>query len=86
MTLDEVIAYFGSTVILNQVTGMSRNNIANWKRMGYVPILSQVKIERRTGGALKANLEDTHADVERDRADIGEIKGSPSDEGISGPA
>ena len=58
MTLDEVKKYFNTGYQLSKVTGMSLNNIYNWEKMGYVPILSQIKIEERTNGALKARIED----------------------------
>jgi hypothetical protein len=58
MTLDEVKKHFNTGYQLKKITGMSYNNIYNWEKLGYVPILSQMKIECRTKGALRANLAD----------------------------
>ncbi len=65
MTLDEVKKHFNTGYQLKKVTGMSYNNIYNWEKLGYVPILSQMKIETRTHGALKASLNDIGAKNDR---------------------
>lgn len=56
MTIDEVEKYYGSAWKMERKHKMSHKNITNWKRIGYVPILTQIKIERLTGGVLKADL------------------------------
>lgn len=61
MTIDEVKKYFNTGYNLNKVTGMSNTSLSNWVKMGWVPILSQIKIEERTNGQLKARLEDVGA-------------------------
>lgn len=62
MTIDEVEAYYGSGWKMERKHKLSHMNIRNWKRLGYVPITTQLKIERLTNGALKASLE--HCGVE----------------------
>lgn len=57
MTIDEVEKYYGSAWKMERKHKLSHKNISNWKRLGYVPILTQIKIEKLTGGVLKANLE-----------------------------
>lgn len=56
MKLDEVLEYFGTSHRMEKTTGLSHQNMANWKRLGYVPITTQIKIERLTKGSLKADL------------------------------
>ncbi len=58
MTIDEVIKYFGNNYRYHKRTGMSPNNIYNWKRLGYIPIDTQMKIEQLSNGELKADLSD----------------------------
>lgn len=54
MTPKEVRKYFGTGYKLNQLTGMSDNNLNNWDKLGYVPFKSQKKIEELTNGELVA--------------------------------
>ena len=56
MTIDDVIKFFGSGYSFNKKTKISCNSFYTWKAKGYIPIVSQMKIERLTAGALKANL------------------------------
>ncbi len=58
MTIDEVEKYYESAWKMQYKHGLSHNNMANWKRLGYVPILTQLKIEGLTDGVLKASLDD----------------------------
>lgn len=62
MTIDEVITYFGSAWKMNQKIGMAHQNINNWKRYGFIPIMTQMKIEKLTDGELKASLDDCKAE------------------------
>lgn len=55
MTLDDIKKYFGSSYKFSQATGMAHTNFVNWHRKGFVPYLTQGKIERFTGGALVAD-------------------------------
>lgn len=57
MKIDDVITYYRNAYQFSKRTKMSINNIRNWKKMGHIPIASQVKIEKISNGVLKANLE-----------------------------
>lgn len=57
MTLDEVKQYFGSTYNFNKKTGMHHGCIKNWNNQGYIPIKTQLRLEKLTNGELKASLE-----------------------------
>lgn len=56
MTIEDVINYFGSGYKLNLLTNMSKTTFHNWKKKGYVPISTQIKLESFTKGKLKADL------------------------------
>ncbi len=58
MTLVELEKYFGSFYKASIQTGMRHNTIGGWKKKGYIPIVSQMKIEKATDGKLKARFED----------------------------
>lgn len=58
MTLNDLIQYFGNSYQFNKKTGMAHCNYIRWKKIGYIPIQTQSKIEEMTNGALKARLED----------------------------
>lgn len=57
MTIEEVEKYFLSSYQFEKRTGMMHNCFSNWKRKGYVPIKTQIKLQEFTKGELKANLE-----------------------------
>jgi len=50
----EVRRYFKSQYNFHKVTGMSAASLGNWLKWGFVPILSQLKLEKITNGELKA--------------------------------
>lgn len=58
MTLDDIKDFFGSSYRFCKDTGMSHTNYVKWKRVGYVPILTQNRIEQITKGKLKADFKD----------------------------
>lgn len=58
MTIDEVKKYFGSGYKYEKITGRSHTNFIAWRRAGYIPILTQNKLEKITGGGLKADYID----------------------------
>jgi hypothetical protein len=58
MTAQEIYNYFGNSMKFQDATGMRHGNIYNWKQSSYVPMLSQMKIERLTNGELTAKWED----------------------------
>lgn len=55
MTLDEVIAYFGSPWKACMVLNLRAQNATYWKEKGYIPPLQQYRLEKITNGALLAN-------------------------------
>ncbi len=54
MTPKEVQEYFKSGYKFHKFTKMSANSLGNWLNWGYVPYLSQKKIESLTNGKLAA--------------------------------
>lgn len=56
MTVEELKIYFGSSYHFKKVTGMSASSYLNWCNWGYIPIVSQIKLERLTKGGLKADF------------------------------
>jgi len=57
MTIEELEKYYGNSYQFEKRTGMSSGNFPGWKKLGYIPIFSQMKIERLTNGVLKASLD-----------------------------
>ena len=56
MTIDEVLQYYGTGYRMNKMIGLSPTLPSNWRKYGYIPIQTQMKIERLSKGVLKANL------------------------------
>ena len=57
MTLDDLKNHFGNSLRFQEKTGMSHANYVHWAKCGYIPILSQMKIQKLTGGTLKADFD-----------------------------
>lgn len=57
MTFEEVSKYYGSGYNFHKQTGMSHANFISWRNKGYVPIHTQIKLEKMTNGSLKASLD-----------------------------
>lgn len=57
MTYDELEQYYGSGYQIAKKGGFSAGAPYNWKRQGFIPIETQIIIEERTSGILRANLE-----------------------------
>lgn len=55
MTPKEVKKYYRTLYGFNKQTGMSCSSLHNWLKWGYVPLVSQVKLEKMTNGALTAH-------------------------------
>lgn len=55
MTKDEAIRYFGGVPALARALGIRRQAIYQWES---VPEKQQLRLEKITGGALVAELED----------------------------
>lgn len=58
MTLDEIKKHFGTAFDFHLETGMSHVNYYNWADYGFIPMLTQVKLQELTNGALKADYKD----------------------------
>jgi hypothetical protein len=56
MTFEELKKYYKNGNRFEIETGLSHVNWLHWKRRGYIPINSQMKIERITQGKLTADL------------------------------
>lgn len=56
MTYEEVEKYYGSGYRIAKDGGFSAGAPYNWKRQGFIPIETQMIIEKRTEGRLKADL------------------------------
>ena len=61
MTIDDIKEFYGSYYNCCKQLRFSTQTPQNWKRLGYIPITTQMKIERLSEGALKADLKDCHA-------------------------
>lgn len=57
MTLDEVVAHFGTMYQVAKQLGISYDTPRNWKRIGFIPADMQVKIHRYTDGKLQFSME-----------------------------
>lgn len=58
MTIEEVLAYFKTNYQISKLLQMSAHTPSNWRKIGYIPADSQVRIEIYTKGALKLNIND----------------------------
>ena len=56
MTYDEVVQHYGTAYKVSKDGGFSRGAPYNWKKQGFIPIETQMLIEKRTDGKLKASL------------------------------
>lgn len=62
MTLEEVLDYYGTGYKFSKLTGMSPSNFVLWKARGFIPIVSQIRIENASGGMLVARITDARSD------------------------
>lgn len=58
MTPDQVKKKYGSLYRFSKETKMSCCSLSNWLKWGYVPIMSQKKLEKITNGELKSSWDD----------------------------
>lgn len=65
MRLKDVLDHYGNIYRFERDSGMSHNSYYNWARRGYIPIVSQIKLERLTEGKLQADLSHTVKDESR---------------------
>jgi len=59
MNIKDLEGRYKNAYEFERETKMSHNNWTNWKEKGYIPILSQLRIEKLTGGDFVASLDDT---------------------------
>lgn len=57
MTLDDLKKFFINGNRFEIETGISHVNWHNWKARGYIPIKSQMKLQKITQGKLIADLD-----------------------------
>jgi hypothetical protein len=55
MTVDELIAHFGSVSATARALGVKDPSVSEWKATGVVPELRQYQAEIASGGKLKAD-------------------------------
>ena len=58
MTVKDIEKKWKYDCVFAMETGMSPGCLWNWRKRGIIPLLSQLRLERRTNGELKANLND----------------------------
>ena len=58
MTNEEVVSHFGTWYKVTMQGGFSINAPTYWKKLGYIPTLSQMKLEKITQGKLVYREED----------------------------
>lgn len=56
MTILELIKEYRTGYRFKAETGLSHTCFHNWKKRGYIPIHSQIMIQRLTNGRLKADI------------------------------
>jgi len=56
MKIEDVMVYFGSARGMERQIGISHASMTNWRERGYIPIETQVRIQRLTEDMLKADL------------------------------
>lgn len=59
MKFSDLEEYFKSAYNFERLTTLSNVNWYRWKYKGYIPYFSQRRLERITGGALKASVDDS---------------------------
>jgi|FreactTroBogLake_1042271.scaffolds.fasta_scaffold19133_2 hypothetical protein len=57
MTPKDVLNYFGTTYRFGKETKIKPHTLSSWIKKGYIPLNSQVMIERFTNGALKIDYD-----------------------------
>ncbi len=55
MTLDDIKKHFGNSMQFERSTKMNHSCYTKWQNKGYIPVLTQRRIEELTGGKLKAD-------------------------------
>lgn len=55
MKPDQVIKHFGGQVAAAAAIGVQQPTVCNWRKLGEVPKVQQMRIQAITNGALKAD-------------------------------
>ena len=55
MTIEEAVMTFGSGRRVCLALGISDRNYTKWKNRGWIPHVQQLRLEKLTNGALKAD-------------------------------
>ncbi len=66
MTIEDVLRHFGTCYRVAKDVGFAQNTPRNWRKIGYIPIDAQARIQEFTNGILKLNFKDAHAYKGRD--------------------
>lgn len=59
MKLIDVMKHYGDVTTIHKEIGVTRQCISVWKVRGYIPLVSQYRIQELTNGKLVASLLDT---------------------------
>lgn len=63
MKLEDVKDFYGNSYQFSKKTGMDHANYLNWQKKGFIPIKTQLRIEKMTNGMLKADLNHINREV-----------------------
>ena len=59
MTLDEIYTHFNQNwAEVARELKIGTTTLQNWQRKGFIPIVSQIKIDERSDGLFVARIED----------------------------
>ena len=58
MKYEQVMEHFKTAYRLRKELGISTSAPSNWRKLGYIPIETQLRIEELTSGLLRASLDD----------------------------
>lgn len=58
MTIEELKEYYETGYAFNKETGMAANSFETWCKQGFIPVHSQLKVEKASSGELVARIED----------------------------
>lgn len=58
MTPDDVYKFYGGPAKAARELGFSRSLISMWKLRGFIPADKQARIQKSTGGKLRARIRD----------------------------
>ena len=59
MRLKDLKQHYRNSYEFERATGLSHVNWSNWAKRGYIPIISQMRIEKITRGVFKADMDHT---------------------------